>query len=91
MVKSKCTIEQLKGFNKILDDFQNIEVKFDDEDKSLILLSSFLISFEHFNDAFLHKKKSTNALDEFQSTIRTKDLTKLQDLKVEDSKEDKSV
>lgn len=44
-------------------------------------------SFKHFKDALLYGKKSTITLEEFQSPIRTKELTKLQDLTFEDSGE----
>jgi len=46
MVESKAIMEQLKQFNKILDDLENIEVQFEDEDKAIILLCALPKSFE---------------------------------------------
>jgi len=46
-------MEKLVNFNKIMDDLENIEVKFDDEDKVLLLLNALIKIFEHFNDFFI--------------------------------------
>lgn len=40
--------EQLDEFNKALDDLENIEVKLESEDKTILLLNALLKSFEHF-------------------------------------------
>lgn len=52
MVENKSIVEQLTNFYKIIDDLENIEVRIYDEDNILLLLSSLLISFKHFNYAF---------------------------------------
>ncbi|MCI38644.1 receptor-like protein kinase, partial [Trifolium medium] len=44
-------------------------------------------SLENFKDALLYCKEGTITLDEVQSALRTKELTKLRDLKVDDSEE----
>lgn len=36
---------------------ENIEVKIGEGDKTLLLLSSLFISFEHLKDVFLHDKE----------------------------------
>lgn len=40
MVENKSIMEKLPGFHKIIYNLQNIEVKIEDEDKVLLLLSS---------------------------------------------------
>lgn len=56
MIESRSIVEQLKDFNKILDDLENIEVNLEDEDKVLMLLSSLRKSYEHFKDVILYGK-----------------------------------
>jgi len=75
-------VEQLVEFNKILDDLANIEVNMEDEDKALLLLCSLPKSFGHFKDTILYGKEGTTTLEEVQSALRTKELTKFKDLKV---------
>jgi len=86
MVESKSISEQLAEFNKILDDLANIEVNMEDEDKTLLLLCSLPKSFEHFKDTILYGKDTTT-LEEVQSALRTKKLTKFKDLKVDEGGE----
>lgn len=87
MVESKTISEQLAEFNKILDDLANIEVNMEDEDKALLLLCSLPKSFEHFKDTILYGKEGTTTLEEVQSALRTKELTKFKDLKIDDGGE----
>ena len=69
-------------FDKIIKDSVNIEVNLDD-DKILLLLSSLLRSFDHFKYALLYENKNTITVEEVQLVTRTKELTELKDLKVE--------
>lgn len=46
MVEKKSILEKLIKFHKINDDIENIEVKIDDEDKDILLLSSLPRYFE---------------------------------------------
>jgi len=87
MVESKSISEQLAEFNKILDDLANIVVNMEDEDKTLLLLCSLPKSFEHFKDTILYGKEGTTTLEEVQSALRTKELTKFKDLKVDEGGE----
>lgn len=48
----------------IIDDLENIEVKFKEEERVLILLSSLPKYFEHFKDALIYDKKGTITLYE---------------------------
>lgn len=43
MVDERTTLQQVDEFNKIIDDLENIEVKIDGEEKTLILLSALPI------------------------------------------------
>ena len=87
MVESKSISEQLVEFNKILDDLANIEINMEDEDKALLLLCSLPKSFEHFKDTILYGKEGTTTLEEVQSALRTKELTRFKDLKVDEGGE----
>jgi len=87
MVESKPIIEQLTEFNKIIDDLANINVNLEDEDKALHLLCALPRSFENFKDTMLYGKEGTITLEEVQATLRTKELTKFKELKVDDSGE----
>ncbi|PNX83586.1 cytochrome p450 [Trifolium pratense] len=68
-------------------DSANIDVKLDDEDKPLHLLNFLPNSYKNFKSALLYGKKDAIILEEVQSAIKTKELTKLKD-KAEDSGED---
>ncbi|RDX80094.1 hypothetical protein CR513_39390, partial [Mucuna pruriens] len=83
---SKSIAKQLAYFNKILDDLENIDVKLDDENKVLQLLNSIKKkSFEIFKGIILYGKDQTITLDEVQTSIQTKELQKLQNLKAKDN------
>ncbi|KAK2414224.1 cysteine-rich RECEPTOR kinase [Trifolium repens] len=87
MVENKSFGEQLSEFNKIVDDLANIDVNLEDEDKAFHLLCAFSKSLENLKDALLFGKEGTITLDEVQSALRTKELSKFKDLKIEDSGE----
>ena len=76
MTESRTATEQLADFNKILDDLENIEVKLEEEDKTLLLLNSLPKSFEYFKDAILYGKDQDITLEEVQTSIRTKEMQK---------------
>jgi len=57
-------VEQPTNFNKILDDLENIEVKLEGQDKTLLLLNALPKMYEHFKDALLFKKEHTITLKE---------------------------
>ncbi|MCI45744.1 cytochrome P450, partial [Trifolium medium] len=65
-----------------------IDVNLEDEDKAFHLLCALPRSSSRiFKDALLYGKEGTITLDEVQSTLRTTELTKLRDLKVDNSEE----
>jgi len=87
MGESKAIMEQFTEFNKILDDLENIEVHLEDEDKTILLLCALPRSFEYFKDTMLYDKEGTVTLDEVQTTLRTKELTKSKDLRADENGE----
>src|SRR6266487_4293381 len=91
IVENKSVVEQLTVFNKIIDDLANIDVKIEDEDQAFHLLCALSKSLENLKDALLYGKEGTITLDEVESALRTKELTKLIDLRVDDSGEGLSV
>jgi len=91
MVESKAIMEQLTEFNKILDDLENIEVHLEDENKVIFLLCALPRSFESFKDTMLYGKEGIVTLEEVQAALRTKELTKSKDLRVDENGEGLSV
>src|SRR6266487_1786554 len=91
MMENKSVSEQLSEFNKIIDDLANIDVKIEDEDQAFHLLCVLPKFLENLKDSLLYGKEGTITLDEVQSALRTKELTKLRDLRVDDSGEGLSV
>ncbi|CAJ2646442.1 unnamed protein product [Trifolium pratense] len=87
MSENKSVVEQLSEFNKIIDDLANIDVNLEDEDKAFHLLCALPKSFENLKDALLYGKEGTITLDEVQSALRTKEMTKMRDLRIDDSGE----
>lgn len=76
MVENKFIVEKLTEFHKIIDDLVNIQVKIDDENTDLLLLSSLHKHFELFKDALLYGKEGTITLDEVQTTVRSKEFSR---------------
>nr|GEU65179.1 retrovirus-related Pol polyprotein from transposon TNT 1-94 [Tanacetum cinerariifolium] len=59
--------EHIDEFNKIVLDLANIEVKFEDEDLALLLLTSLPVSYEHFVDTLLYGRKALTLEGGFMS------------------------
>ncbi|GKE30618.1 retrovirus-related pol polyprotein from transposon TNT 1-94, partial [Tanacetum coccineum] len=59
--------EHIDEFNKIVLDLANIEVKFEDEDLALLLLTYLPPSYEHFVDTLLYGRGRTDRRDSHQS------------------------
>ena len=58
MEDNKPLKKHMDDFNRIILDLKNIDVKIDDEDQTMILLSSLPKRFEHFVDTMLYGKAS---------------------------------
>lgn len=79
--------EQLDEFNKLLDDLENIDVKIEDEERAIMLLSALPKSFEHLKDAMLFGRETSVSIEEVQSALRAKELQKQNDEKQGSSRE----
>nr|GEY72445.1 retrovirus-related Pol polyprotein from transposon TNT 1-94 [Tanacetum cinerariifolium] len=63
MPAGRKIFEHIDEFNKIVLDLANIEVKFEDEDLALLLLTSLPASYEHFVDTLLYGREALNLED----------------------------
>ncbi|GJY91424.1 retrotransposon protein, putative, ty1-copia subclass [Tanacetum coccineum] len=65
--------EHIDEFNKIVLDLANIEVKFEDEDLALLLLTSLPASYEHFVDTLLYEREALT-LEDVMATLNSKEI-----------------
>ncbi|GJY39569.1 hypothetical protein Tco_0425933 [Tanacetum coccineum] len=65
--------EHIDEFNKIVLDLENIEVKFEDEDLALLLLTSLPASYEHFVDTSLYRREALT-LEDVMATLNSKEI-----------------
>ncbi|GKC31048.1 retrovirus-related pol polyprotein from transposon TNT 1-94 [Tanacetum coccineum] len=63
----------LDEFNKIVLDLANIEVKFEDENIALLLLTSLPASYEYFVDTLLYGRE-TLTLEDVMATLNSKEI-----------------
>ncbi|GJR52238.1 retrotransposon protein, putative, ty1-copia subclass [Tanacetum coccineum] len=63
----------LDEFNNIVLDLANIEVKFEDEDLALLLLTSLPASYEHFVDTLLYGREALT-LEDVMATLNSKEI-----------------
>ncbi|GKB06416.1 retrovirus-related pol polyprotein from transposon TNT 1-94 [Tanacetum coccineum] len=63
MPAGRKIFEHIDEFNKIVLDLANIEVKFEDEDLALLLLTSLPASYEHFLDTLLYGQEALTLED----------------------------
>nr|GEX73138.1 retrovirus-related Pol polyprotein from transposon TNT 1-94 [Tanacetum cinerariifolium] len=65
--------EHIDEFNKIVLDLANIEVKFEDEDVALLLLTYLPTSYEHFVDTLLYGLEALT-LEDVMATLNSKEI-----------------
>nr|GEV99348.1 retrovirus-related Pol polyprotein from transposon TNT 1-94 [Tanacetum cinerariifolium] len=75
--------EHIDEFNKIVLDLENIEVKFEDEDLALLLLTCLPASYEHFVDTFLYGLKALT-LEDVMATLNSKEIKEMSKAKGDD-------
>ncbi|GKE71858.1 retrovirus-related pol polyprotein from transposon TNT 1-94, partial [Tanacetum coccineum] len=68
--------EHIDEFNKIVLDLANIEVKFEDEDLALLLLTFLPASYEHFVDTLLYKRERRDGHTKFKGNQRKRNCPK---------------
>ncbi|VFQ84604.1 unnamed protein product [Cuscuta campestris] len=67
--------EHITMFNQLVADLLNLDVKFEEEDLDLMLLSSFPDEFEHLETTLLHGKENVS-LDVVCSALYSHELRK---------------
>ncbi|GJR53815.1 hypothetical protein Tco_1404336 [Tanacetum coccineum] len=73
MLTRRKISEHIDEFNKIVLDLANIEVKFNDEDLALLLLTSLPASYEHFVDTLLYGREALT-LEDVMATLNSKEI-----------------
>ena len=75
MNEETVVLEHLNFFNKIINELLSVDVKIDEEDKVLIVLSSLSQSYNHIVTIMLYGKK-TLILKEVTSTLLSNKIRK---------------
>ncbi|GJY85463.1 retrovirus-related pol polyprotein from transposon TNT 1-94 [Tanacetum coccineum] len=73
MLAGRKISKHIDEFNKIVLDLANIEVKFEDEDLALLLLTSLPASYEHFVDTLLYGREALTLKDVI-ATLNSKEI-----------------
>jgi len=76
MNEGTTLLEHLNFFNKVINELLAVDVKIDEEDKALILLSSLIRSYDHIITTMLCGKK-TLILEEITSTLLSNEIRKM--------------
>ena len=75
MNEGTVVLEHLNFFNKVINELLAVDVKIDEENKALILLSSLLESYDQIVTTMLYSKK-TLILKEVTSTLLSNEISK---------------
>ncbi|GJZ23672.1 retrovirus-related pol polyprotein from transposon TNT 1-94 [Tanacetum coccineum] len=73
MPTGRKIFEHIDEFNKIVLDLANIEVKFEDKDLALLLLTSLPASYKHFVDTLLYGREALT-LEDVMATLNSKEI-----------------
>ncbi|GJY87425.1 retrovirus-related pol polyprotein from transposon TNT 1-94 [Tanacetum coccineum] len=73
MLAGRKISTHIDEFNKIVLDLANIEIKFEDEDLTLLLLTSLTASYEHFVDTLLYGREALT-LEDVMATLNSKEI-----------------
>lgn len=76
LTEDKGMEDQIDEFNKVLDDLENLYIKLEDSDKTIMLLNTLPKSYDHLKDVMLFGLENSISLDEVQSTLKAKELQK---------------
>ncbi|KAL8528126.1 hypothetical protein ACS0TY_005795 [Phlomoides rotata] len=74
MSEDKNLSEQLDTFNRYVDDLEDLDVKLEDDDKTLMLLNALPRSLENFKDAVLFGRQDQVSYDGVLTAVKTKIL-----------------
>ena len=74
MNEGTAMFEHSKFFNKVISEFLAVDVKIDEEDKALILLSSLPQSYDHIITTMLYAKETL--ILEVTSTLLSNEIRK---------------
>ncbi|GKC66055.1 retrovirus-related pol polyprotein from transposon TNT 1-94 [Tanacetum coccineum] len=85
MTAGRKISEHIDEFNKIVLDLENIEVKFEDEDLALLLLTSLSASYEHFVDTLRYGREALTFKD-LMATLNSKEIKERSKAKGDDGK-----
>ncbi|KAH9685181.1 Integrase catalytic domain-containing protein [Citrus sinensis] len=75
MEEGNSLANHIDNFNTIILDLEDINVKLEDEDKAIILLSSLPLSYEHFVDTLLYGRQLITMAD-VKDSLSSKEVTK---------------
>lgn len=73
MNESTLIKQHFYGFNSIVMNLNNIDVKIDNKNQMLIILCLLSSSYENFIDTLLYEK---NSLDDISNVLKSKELKK---------------
>ncbi|KAH9646639.1 hypothetical protein KPL70_024932 [Citrus sinensis] len=80
MEEGSSLANHIDHFNRIILDLEDINVKLEDEDKAIILLSSLPPSYEHFVDTLLYGRQSITMAD-VKDSLSSKEVTRKSEVK----------
>ena len=77
VMKATTMLEHINFFNKVISELLSVDVKIDEEDNTLILLSSLPKLYDHIITTMLYDKKIL-IVEEVTSTLLSNEIRKMQ-------------